>query len=476
LEVSHSDGAGRWVRIICNRDKGSILGVVTDITADVMEKKKIEYERDYDVLTNLLNRRAFEEKLRQLKERTRNLKIASMLVWDLDNLKYVNDTYGHSTGDAYLVAFANCLKKFDKDNVVSARRSGDEFVTFIYGYDRAEQIEELIEEIWSLVQKTYIVLHDQRRYRIRISIGRAWYPKDSIDFDTLFQYADFAMYIVKHSRKGTMEDFDQAVYQENRIILQGQEAFHNLLEQKMVDYMLQPIVWAKDGSIYGYEMLMRSKLEIFKSPMDILRIAQSQSKLYDIEVLTLFEAMGTFVSKVKEGACDKDSKVFINSIANQIMSKESIELFCNTYSEYLSNFVCEMTEKEEEDESMTNDKLKLIKSWGGLVALDDYGYGYNSESTLLRISPNIVKIDMSIVRGIDKDDKRRRLVANLVLYTRERDILLLAEGIETREELKTIVSLGVQLLQGYYIAKPSYEANPPTQEVKDELLYGIYSE
>lgn len=475
MEISLSDGEKRWVRITCSRDEGSILGVVADITADIMEKKKIEYERDYDVLTNLLNRRAFDEKLRQLKEGTKDLKQAAMLVWDLDNLKYINDTYGHSTGDAYLVAFANCLKKFDKENLISARRSGDEFITFIYGYDRAEEVKALIEEMWNLVRKAYIVLQDQRSYKIRISMGKAWYPKDTLDFDTLFQYADFAMYMVKHSRKGTMEDFNQAIYQENRILLQGQEAFHNLLEQRMVDYMLQPIVWVKDGSIYGYEMLMRSKLEIFKSPMDILRIAHSQSKLYDIEVLTWFEAMAAFVSKVREGACDENSKVFINSIANQMMNKESVELFCNTYGKYLSNIVCEVTEKEQEDEYITNEKLKLIKSWGGLVALDDYGDGYNGESTLLRISPNIVKVDMSIVKGIDKDDKRRRLVANLALYTRERGMLLLAEGIETREELKTLVSLGVQLLQGYYIAKPSYEGNPPSQEVKDELIYG-YSE
>ncbi len=459
LEVSLADGAKRWLRITRRRDEDSMLGVVTDITADVMEKRKIEYERDHDALTNLLNRRAFDEKLRRLKEEEWDLKQGAMLVWDLDNLKYVNDTYGHSTGDDYLIAFANCLKRFNNGKVTSARRSGDEFLTVLYGYDKAEEIDGLIKEMWELIQQTDIELPDQRRYKIHISMGRAWYPKDALDFDALFLYADFAMYTVKHTRKGTMADFDQAIYQENRILLQGQEAFNHLLEQRMVDYMLQPIIWAKDGSIYGYEMLMRSKLELFKSPMDILKIAHSQSKLYDIEVITWFEAMKAFVSRIEEGLCDRDSKVFINSIANQIMNQESLELFCNLYSEYLSNIVCEVTESEQENEYITREKVNLVRSWGGLVALDDYGCGYNSESALLRIAPNIVKIDMGIVRGIDRDDKRRRLVANLSLYTRERGILLLAEGVETKEEYETLVSLGVELLQGYYIAKPSYESN-----------------
>jgi EAL domain-containing protein (putative c-di-GMP-specific phosphodiesterase class I) len=189
--------------------------------------------------------------------------------------------------------------------------------------------------------------------------------------------------------------------------------------------------------------------------------------------MTWFKSMEAFVSKVEEGICDKNSKVFINSIANQIMNEENIDLFNQLYGKYLSNIVCEVTEQEQEDDYITKEKVSLIKKWEGLIALDDYGCGYNSESALLRISPNIVKIDMGIVRGVDKDNKRKRLIANLALYAKERDIILLAEGVETKEEIRTLVSLGVQLLQGYYIAKPSYDGIPPTKEVVEELKSGL---
>lgn len=468
-EILSQDGSKRWIKIKIHKEEDVLLGVVTDITGDVLEKQKIEYERDHDILTSLLNRRAFEDKLNSLSRKPRELKQGAMLMWDLDNLKYVNDTYGHNMGDEYLIAFADSLREFNNKHVLSARRSGDEFITIIHGFDTVKEIESIVDDMWNAAQNKEIILQDQRRYKIRFSMGRAWYPKDAVDFDTLFLYADFAMYTVKNSRKGTRADFDQETYQEKRILLQGHEAFNNLLEQQLVKYMLQPIVRTSDGSIFGYEMLMRSELEIFKSPKDILKIAHSQSKLYDIEVMTWFVAMKTFVSKIKEGACQRDSKVFINSIANQIMNEDIMEQFMDTYKEYLPNIVCEVTEDEKEHEWMTAEKVRNIRNWGGLVAVDDYGCGYSSESALLSISPDVVKIDISIVRGIHQDDDRKRLVANLVLYAKERGIMVLGEGVETKEEMETLISLGVHFLQGYYVAAPSYEGKSPEPEVCEEI-------
>lgn len=201
MEVSLPDGKKRWLRIIRKKDEESILGVVTDVTKDIIEKRRIEKERDHDALTNLLNRRSFENRLNQLINEKVDLKIGAMLVWDLDNLKFINDNFGHSTGDDYLIAFANCLIEFNSENVISARRSGDEFVTFIYGYNSIEEIEKLIGEIWKIINNTYIVLPEYSRYKISISMGKAWYPTDSVNFDTLFHYADSAMYVEKNNKK-----------------------------------------------------------------------------------------------------------------------------------------------------------------------------------------------------------------------------------------------------------------------------------
>lgn len=200
FELSTTDGRKHWLKINRQLDGDVVLGVVTDITDSVLEKKRIEKERDYDVLTGLLNRNAFSEKLRKVEGNLSLFNIGAMIMWDLDNLKQINDTHGHSAGDDYLIAFANCLKKFNNNNTMSARRSGDEFITFIYGYSK-EEAKSIIDTIYNSVHDVCIVIENNCEYKVCASMGIAWYPEDSVDFDTLLHYADLAMYEEKNEKK-----------------------------------------------------------------------------------------------------------------------------------------------------------------------------------------------------------------------------------------------------------------------------------
>jgi diguanylate cyclase (GGDEF)-like protein len=422
-----------------------------------------------DPLTGILNRKTFEDKMRELFATPNQLKSAVLAVWDLDNLKYVNDTYGHPIGDEYILAFADCMRKFQKENVFFARRSGDEFITFIYGRTSKKELDMLVQELWDIIRTTNITLPNGEVFRLRASGGIAWYPDDAVKYEDLFSYADFAMYTVKHHRKGTVQAFEPKLYQANKILLQGQEAFNNLLDRQLVSFMIQPIITAQDGKIYGYEMLMRSNVDIFKSPSDILRVAESQSKLYDMELLTWFEAMKTFVEQIKRKVIQADSHVFINSIANQKLQPDMLEAFQTIYADYLSQIVCEFTEEQQVDLEYTKDKQQIMRQWGALTALDDYGGGYNSESILLEITPDIIKIDRNLVKGIDVDDSRKQLVKNLVAYAKERNILILGEGVETKEEFHALLALDVDLLQGYYIGRPTYEGGWSEEKVCQEI-------
>lgn len=469
VKIEMKDGKPKWIKMNLSEENGVYLGVLKDVTSEVLEKHNIEYERDHDVLTALLNQRGFEDKLVPLFDEPNTLKKAALIVWDLDNLKYVNDTYGHTTGDIYIKKFAECLHRFDSDVICSARRSGDEFLTFLYGFNTEDEVSAQIRRIWDDIDNGYIQVSNERKYKLRVSAGIAWYPRNSDNYDKLFQFADFAMYTVKNSRKGTIQVFDHDLYQQDKILLQGQEAFNNLVENRLVSYMLQPIFSVSAGKIYGYEMLMRSEMEYFRSPLDILRMAHSQSRLYDIEVTTWFEAMKSFAALSKTGAIPNDCKVFINSISNQLMHPELNDVFKNIYSEYLSRIVCELTEEEQSNPQLTSRKVSVMKDWGAMTALDDYGCGYNSDAVLLEVSPDIVKIDISIVRGIDKDENRQSLVKNLLDYTKKRGIIVLGEGVETREEMETLVELGVELIQGYYLAKPSYEAAVISDRIIGEM-------
>ncbi len=214
---------------------------------------------------------------------------------------------------------------------------------------------------------------------------------------------------------------------------------------------------------------MRPNAELFKTPMDVLRMAHAQSKLYDIEVMTWFESMKTFVQLQEYGLLEPDCKVFINSIANQLLQPDMIRLFDLSFKPYLKEIVCEFTEEERYNLQLTQQKTQLMRHWGAMVAIDDYGCGYNGEAILLDVQPDIVKIDISIMRNIHQDPDRQGLVRNLVKYAHERNILVLGEGVECKEEMQACVELGIDLLQGFYVAVPTFDGVGPTDAVRAEI-------
>lgn len=459
-----------WYQLILlEQEREQKIGVLVDISKETLDNEKIKYERNYDSLTDIYNRRAFQEKMKSLLKKKNKLGLGALIMWDLDNLKYVNDTYGHEKGDYYIKKFADLLKNLLKYNAVIARRSGDEFFAFLYGYNDKQEIRDIMWEFDSQVKTANLVIDGKNKLRIRASAGIAWYPEDSDNYEELVRFADFAMYNVKHSFKGHIMEFKRQYYDQNEFLLSSSEELNKLIENKLVKFALQPISEVKTGTVYGYEILMRPQLEAFKSPFEVLQVAKAQSKLYQIESLTWFIGMQTFVDKVEEGKISTNQKAFINSIANNKLSEEDIYDFQKLFRPYLSQIVMEVTESEPVKEDYMREKAKWIQEFEAMLAIDDYGSGYNSEIALLYVAPHIVKVDMDIVRGIDRDENRQNILQNLLSYAKKRQIMVLAEGVETREEMEVLISYGVDLLQGYYIAKPQFEIETPNEDAMREM-------
>ncbi len=279
-------------------DELKVLGVVVDVTKEFIEKRKIEYERDFDILTNLLNRRAFHSQIQEKFKNKDELKIAAFIMWDLDNLKYINDTYGHDAGDEYIRCLADILKKFISWNGIVSRLSGDEFYVFIYGYESKDSIRDIINSVKKQMNNTLLKLHDGTEFKIRASAGISWYPDDSTNYDELMRYADFAMYQIKNTIKGEVSEFDINIYNKDSFLLSNREELNKLIDGQLVEYAFQPIVDCK-GKVFAYEALMRPKIKTFSSPIDVIRLARSQSKLYQIERITWFKALKSFKNTKK---------------------------------------------------------------------------------------------------------------------------------------------------------------------------------
>lgn len=452
--VMQEDKTIRYLRAERQEKDGRQIGLIEDVTAATLERKRIEDERDSDSLTKLYARRGFKRAADNLFLKPDALKYAGLLMIDLDNLKTTNDRFGHNFGDLYIQTAGRCFVENTPESTLCARMSGDEFIVFFYGYDSREEIRRKVEELYQAIRAVKFVLPNGDNMGLSASGGVAWYPEDSRELSELMKYADFAMYQVKRSKKGEWKEFDIELFKEKQLQNQSRLELNEVLKTRNVDYFFQPIYENRKGNVYAYEALMRVDTPTLHSPDVVLRLAKEEERMHDIEVITLFRSAECYLELLKKEAVSKEALLFVNSIANECMTKEEEEKYRALFGELQGRVVIEITEAENLDME-TIRKKSGVENFSGIFALDDFGSGYNSEINLLELSPKYVKVDTSIVRDMDKDSGKQSMIGSIVKYAHERDMLIVAEGIETAEELKTALMLGVDLLQGYYLARPA---------------------
>lgn len=453
----------RYLRIETTHEDGTQVGLAEDVTANTLEKLRIEHERDYDTLTDLYNRRAFRRICAEFFCSPEKLGHAALLMFDLDNLKQINDTFGHDWGDEYIRRTGECFAKNAPARTVCARISGDEFNALFYGYNDQDTLRADICALKAALEQSVVQLPSGRELRVSVSGGVAWYPESSTNLITLRKYADFAMYQVKHSRKGELLEFDPEVYRTDLQERRCHEEFRRLINEELVTYHFQPIIDAKDGSVFAYEALMRVDLPTLHSPADVLRLAREENCLHEVERITFFRASSAYQALENAGKVVPSALLFVNSIASQYLTPDELSEYSARYASILPRIVIEITEEEVLDPKALRIK-QTIRGSSGAFALDDYGSGYSNERSLLELSPNYIKIDLSIIRDIDTDANKRQIVSNTVSYAHQRGMKVVAEGLETADEVRTVLSLGVDLLQGFFLAMPQAEPGGASEE------------
>lgn len=465
-QVLNKDEKTSWLRFSVMRLETKTLLTITDVTKESLEKQKLEYERDYDILTNLLNRRAFHEEFDDI-IKNKELKFSALILWDLDNLKYINDTYGHDFGDLYIKEAANYFFDLNPNHAISSRMAGDEFLVFLYGIETREELLKIAQNLHHEMTMQELTLSNNEKVRIRASAGIAWYPDDGKIYEDLLKHADYAMYTAKHTLKGSMGIFDYQSFKDEYLLFETLEELNQILDEKLYQFAFQPIIDATNGECFGYEALIRPSGKTIQTPMDLIRIARSQSKLQMIELITFTGALKAFHQQ-KEAF--KDAKLFINSIPKITWKDTIVNKIQETYGDDLHRVVVEIIESDQ----MTSDNLQLkravIKEWNAAIALDDFGSGYNNDTAILSIHPNYLKIDQELIQNIDQDERRQMIVRNLIQYAKSQDIKVIAEGVETYEELTFLISEKVDYLQGFYLAKPNFRVIELSQKKKKEII------
>ena len=230
-----------------------------------------------------------------------------------------------------------------------------------------------------------------------------------------------------------------------------------ILDDNLLTYHFQPIVRVSDASIYSYEALMRSNTQKRISPLDMIKYADMQSRLGDIETATFLNVLD-IVDKSRD--LIGNAKVFINSIPGVQVNSEDhkrIEEYLSAHSDVV---VVELTEEAELNDEELKKQKDFFQKLNLEIAVDDYGTGYSNVNNLLRYMPNYVKIDRALLSEIESKPQKQHFVREIIGFCHDNKIMALAEGVETVEELRTVIHLGADLIQGYYTARPSAELIP----------------
>lgn len=465
--MQQENGKVKYLRSTTTQDGNKLVGLLEDVTASTLEKKQIERERDSDILTKLYGRQGFRREAEELFGQPEVMKHAALLMIDLDNLKTTNDRFGHNFGDLYIQTAARCFQENTPEGTLCGRMGGDEFQILLYGFDDRETIRKSLDKLYQAIGEVEFVLPDGQNMGLSASGGYAWYPEDSDNLSALMKYSDFAMYQVKRTKKGKLKEFDSEAWKQQMSEDQSRLEFHQMLDAGKITYHFQPIFQANGGEVYGYEALMRVDMPSLREPKMVLQIAREEGLMGEIEKLTMFKATESYMALLDKGAVPQSAFLFINSIANEDMTEEDEKEYHDRFGQLQDRVIIEITETENLEMELIR-KKSAAEGFTGIFALDDYGSGYNSELNLLTLNPHYVKVDVTIVRDIDVDENKQQIVRNIVQYAHERDMKIIAEGIETGSEMKKLLELDVDLLQGFYLAKPG--AVPPALSEDARLL------
>lgn len=471
ISVPLPNGETRYVLLRISEEDGIHVGLAEDVTNTVKARQRLEHERDFDLLTELYSRRAFNRRGTVLFQWPDILKHAALLMMDMDNLKQVNDTFGHNYGDRYIRLVGQYLSENAPQNAICARLSGDEFVVLLYGYESREALALDISHLHKAMDHYSLPLSNGTIKPLRLSTGVSWYPEDSTKLPLLQKYADFAMYQTKREQKGGITSFDISAYQAAENSDELRREFQQMLEDGFVPYHFQPIFRAENGSVFAYEALMRPDMPALRNPAQVLDLARETNQLYDVERLTVFNATTSYDKGKKEGTLDPGSKLFLNSISSVYLSDEDFSIYESQHSDTIDNIVVEITEEEDLDYEILSWKRRQLNGHGSF-ALDDYGSGYSNSANLLEMAPDYIKVDLSIIRDINISADKQEIVRTLVDYAHPRGMQVVAEGIETAAELRCVIDLQVDLLQGYFLSRPASAPRPIAAEAKaviDEL-------
>lgn len=457
------DGSYKWVqsRAIALLDKNKkpikLKGSHLNITELKEAKDTLHHSIYHDALTGLYNKLYLYEKigfhLSTLKDSS---KLEAMFFIDADNFKYVNDTLGHSLGDKLLIEISNRLRFFTGENSSLFRLGGDEFIIYTKHIDSRDEIKKFASDIVTAFHKPFII--DGNLLNITISMGISLFPENGTSIETLLSCADMAMYKIKQQKRNGYFFFNNDLNVEVLARVNIEKYFKKAMTNNEFILYYQPQVDIHSKEIISFEALIRwQSPELgFISPLKFISIAEETGFIIPLGEWILRSAC-SYINGLNEKN-SKAYKISINISVIQLIQDNFTDIICNVLED--TGLPPELLELEitesliMDSQNLVIEKLLILKEKGIHIALDDFGTGYSSLSYLRTIPINTLKIDKSFIDSISSNQATYVVTDSIIALGHKIGLTIIAEGVETKEQLDYLERNLCDKIQGYLFYKP----------------------
>ena len=453
-------------------------GTARDITERKEAEAFINFQAYHDLLTRLPNRALFKDRLGLgISQSERNNQKLAVMFIDLDRFKVINDSLGHAMGDRLLQAVAHRLESCLRQGDTLSRFGGDEFTLLLPEIHSIEDARTIARKLIKALE-TPVKLGEHEAF-VGVSIGIAIYPDSGTGLEELIQQADVAMYHVKGRGKDGYQFFSESMNINTTHRLGLERDLRRALQAEELRVYYQPQVSLRTGLCRGFEALIRwnHPTRGLLHPGEFLPLAEETRLIGDLSEWVLATACRELGQFIKE--CDDDLKLSVNFSPMQVEHPHFVDRLIHKLEHY--DLPPEKLEIEITENMIINDldqisrKLDQLSNYGVNIAIDDFGTGYSSLNYLHRLPIHTLKVDQSFVRGIRHGDEGACIVNAIVAMARGLKLNIVAEGVESHEQLSYLRDLGCDSVQGFYFgdARPVSQLELPSSYTASAKHYSV---
>ena len=435
------------------------------------QQKVLNFQANYDNLTQLANRSHFIEKLdNAILSAQSNNKMVALLFIDLDRFKQINDSLGHATGDEVIKVIAQRLSHEVQDQALLARLGGDEFILLMDQLETKQSVVALADKINEILREPVIIANQP--LFLSGSIGISLYPQDGQSSTDLLKFADAAMYKAKNEGRNSYQFYTSGLSEEVFAQVLMEANLRHALSQEQFTVYYQPQVDGRNGKIFGMEALVRwqhPELGII-SPGNFIPLAEETGLIVDLDKWVMKHAMRQVASwhnqGLQPGTLSLNLSMILLHQQNFVTDLTKIIAETNFKPEWLELEISEGQVMR--NPSLSIQKLQEICDLGIKLAMDDFGTGHSSLMYLKRLPVNKLKIDQSFVRNLPNDEEDAAITVAVIALANSLKLEVIAEGVETEQQNEFLISNNCTNIQGYYFGRPI-----PAEKMAERLSANI---